>query len=89
MSINNNYKVSYDTLNENEPMVAIITEEQAIELFGQTFDEYGSLFYPVQDFYDRWVISEIEVTYNTNTDFPWVNSLPLVPWVPKEELPWW
>lgn len=89
MSINNNYKVSYDTLNENEPMVAIITEEQAIELFGQSFDEYGSLFYPVQDFYDRWVISEVEVTYNTNTDFAWVNSLPLVPWVPKEELPWW
>jgi len=85
----NNYKVSYDTLNENEPMVAIITEEQAIELFGQTFDECGSLFYPVQDFYNRWVISEIEVTYNTNTNFPWVNSLPLIPWVPKEEIPWW
>lgn len=89
MPINNNYKVSYDTLNESEPMVAIITEEQAIELFGQTFDEYDSLFYPVQDFYDRWVISEVEVTYNTNTNFAWVNSLPLTEWVPKIEIPWW
>lgn len=82
-------KADYVVKNESVILVAIITEEQAIELFGQTFDECGSLFYPVQDFYDRWVISEIEVTYNTNTDFPWVNSLPLVPWIPKEELPWW
>ena len=84
----NNYKVSYDTNNNGTPMVAIITEEQAIELFGQTFDEYDSLFYPVQDFYDRWVISEIEVIYNTNTNFAWVNSLPLVEWFPKFEFLW-
>lgn len=83
-----NYKVSYDTTN-SEPMVAILTEEQAIELSGQPFDEWGSLFSPVQDFYDRWVISEVEVTYNTNINFAWVNSLPLVEWVPKIEIPWW
>jgi hypothetical protein len=82
------YKVSYDISN-SEPMVAILTEEQAIELSGQPFDEWGSLFAPVQDFYDRWVISEIEVTYNTNTNFPWVNLLPLTDWIPKEEIPWW
>jgi hypothetical protein len=84
-----NYKVSYDINNNGIPMVGIITEEQALELFGQPFDEYGSLFSPVQDFYDRWVISEIEIVYNTNTNFAWVNSLPLVEWVAKIEVPWW
>ena len=85
----NNYKTTYNIQNESVQMVAILTEEQALSLFGQPFDTYGSLFYPVQDFYDRWVIGEIEVNYNVNPDFPWVNSLPLVPWVPKVEVPWW
>ena len=82
-------EANYSVQNENQQLVAILTEEQAISLFGQPFDIWGSMFYPVQDFYDRWVISEVEVVYNTNPSFPWVNGLELVEWVPKIEVPWW
>lgn len=82
-------KATYVVKNESVILVGIITEEQAIALIGQPFDNFGSLFGPIQDFYNRWVISEIEVTYNTNPEFPWVNGLELTEYVPKAEIPWW
>lgn len=69
--------------------VGIITPEQAVELTGMTYDKYGSLFCPVQDLNDNWVISMIEIESNVNEQVKWVNSLPLVEYNPKPEMPWW
>lgn len=74
---------------DNPRKVGIITEEQAAELIGQAYDNYGSLFGPVQDANDNWVISKIEIESNVNESFKWVNSIPLVEYNPKPEMPWW
>ena len=74
---------------ETPRKVGIIKEEQATELTGQSYDNYGSLFCPVQDVNDNWVISQVEIESNVNAQFKWVNSLALVDYKPKPEMPWW
>lgn len=74
---------------DNPRKVGIITEEQAAELIGQAYDKYASLFCPIQDANDNWVISQIEIESNVNESFKWVNSIPLVEYNPKPEMPWW
>lgn len=66
--------------------VAIITQTQATELSGQTWD-VRSYFNPIKDCNNDWVISEQEVHGNTNSNFPWVNSLPLTDWCPPPDPP--
>lgn len=56
--------------------VARITEEQANELNGLEFVP-GGYFYPVLIDGVGWVISEEVVNQCTNTDVPWVNTLPI------------
>lgn len=74
---------------ETPRKVGIITEKEAGLLTGESYDKYGSLFCPVQDVNDNWVISQIEIESNVNERFKWVNSLPLVEYKPKPEMPWW
>ena len=57
--------------------VGIITPTQKDQLIGHEW-EPRSYFNPVQDCYNEWVISQQEIQGNVNSDFPWVNELPLV-----------
>jgi len=61
--------------------VAVLTEEQALQLEGQelTFNWY---FYPAI-LNNQWCISMEEVVGCTNGDFMWVKDLPLIPYIPQ------
>lgn len=65
-------------------LVAIITAEQAELLIGQDYDGMGSLFSPIQDNNDNWVISQMEIELNIHQEYNWLNELPLVTFEPKE-----
>ena len=64
----------------------LLTTQQADMLRGQTFlpDSY---FNPIQDLYDRWIISAEEVAYCANPQFLWVKKLEMVPFEPKPSPP--
>jgi len=62
--------------------VALLTETQKNQLVGQYYTD-DSIFNPVQDNDNNWVISTIEVTTCTNEEFMWVQDLELIPFVPK------
>jgi len=62
--------------------IGILTTMEKDSLLGQTFAP-DSFFNPIQDINDDWVISEVEVTQNTNLSFPWVNNLTLSTYLPK------
>jgi hypothetical protein len=41
------------------------------------------LFNPVQDCNDQWIISLQEIQGNTNPDFEWIKTLPLIEFCKK------
>jgi hypothetical protein len=61
-------------------LVGILTIEQKDELIGAEL-QYGWYFNPVQDANDNWIITTTEMYENTNPDFSWVSTLPLIEWV--------
>jgi hypothetical protein len=66
--------------------VGILTEEQKDLLVGNQFTD-DSLFNPIQDKWDNWIISVEEMAYCTNEPFLWVKDLDLIPYEPKEYPP--
>jgi hypothetical protein len=62
--------------------VALLTETQKNQLVGQYYSD-DSIFNPIQDNDNNWVISTVEVTTCTNEEFMWVQDLELIPFVPK------
>jgi hypothetical protein len=58
-------------------MVAILTEEQKIQLDGREFRPY-SYFNPIQDSIGNWIISLEEINECTDPELEWVKSLPLI-----------
>ena len=64
----------------------LLTTQQADMLRGQTFlpDSY---FNPIQDLYDRWIISAEEVAYCANPSFLWIKQLDMIPFEPKPSPP--
>jgi hypothetical protein len=65
--------------------VGLLTVEQKTELLLQEFAP-DSYFNPIQDINDNWVISIEEMEYCTNELFLWVKDLPLIEYVPKENI---
>jgi hypothetical protein len=63
--------------------VAILSELQKEALASQKITDC-SMFNPVLDYYDRWVISEQEIQACTNPEFQWVRLLALTEFEPKE-----
>jgi hypothetical protein len=60
---------------------AVLTFLQKESLIG-VFYAADSIFNPVEDFYENWVIFEPE--YSTNIpELSWVNDLPKIEFVPK------
>ena len=60
---------------------ALLTFEQKESLIGVYYAE-SSIFNPVQDFYNNWVIFEPEFTTNI-PELSWVNNLPKIEFKPK------
>jgi hypothetical protein len=63
--------------------VYLLTIEQKDDLVGQFYDD-DSVFNPIQDANDDWVISVEEVDQCVNPNFLWVKDLPLIEYIPKE-----
>lgn len=62
--------------------VGLLTETQKNQLVGQYYSD-DSIFNPVQDNNNNWVISTVEMTTCINEQFMWVQDLELIPFVPK------
>tara|TARA_R110000868_G_scaffold309439_1_gene570753 strand:- start:34 stop:267 length:234 start_codon:yes stop_codon:yes gene_type:complete len=75
-------------------MIAILTEEQKDILIGNKYDGV-CYFNPIQDFYDNWIISEIEYYYclglwyldELQTDLQFITTLSLSEYLPKPQTP--
>ena len=61
-------------------IVAKLTQQQADELRGKEYTK-DSVFNPIQDANDNWVISLEEVE---QCDIKWVKELPLIEYEPKQ-----
>lgn len=71
----------------SEILVGLLTIEQKDELLGQEYAP-DSFFNPIETAIEnQWVISIEEMEYCTNELFIWVKDLPLIVYVPKEQLP--
>ena len=63
--------------------VGLLTELQKDEIVGQLFAP-DSLFNPLQDINDNWIISVEEIEQTITLEFMWVKELPLIPYTPKQ-----
>ena len=63
-------------------LVGLLTVEEKEQLVGQQYAP-DSYFNPVQDNSDNWIISIEEIQDCTNQEFMWVQTLELIPFVPK------
>lgn len=62
--------------------VRLLTVPQKDELVGNEFAP-SSLFNPIQDINDAWVISEEEVEQCNDMNYCWVKDLPEIEYSPK------
>ena len=63
-------------------LVGLLTEVQKDELVGVYYSA-DSIYNPIQDIDNNWVISTEEMIYTTNEDTLWVKDLNLVEYRPK------
>ena len=63
--------------------VGLLTDQQKNDLLVQQYAP-DSYFNPIQDNADNWVISVEEMQYCINPNYMWVQELPLILYVPKE-----
>ena len=63
-------------------IVYLLTEHQKESLTGKCYFN-GTLFNPIQDAEDNWIISEEEVNLATYEDILWVKDLPTIEYNPK------
>ena len=67
--------------------VGLLTTTQKNKLLNKEFSE-DSLFNPIQDANNKWVIS-IEEIEQANENFAWVRDLPLIDYLPIETTIWY
>lgn len=60
-----------------------LTEGQKDKLIGQLYD-IASIFNPIQDANDNWIITDQEVRGCVNPGFLWVKYLPKIEYKPKK-----
>lgn len=66
-------------------IVYLLTELQKDLLIGECYFN-GTVFNPIQDANDNWIISEEEVNLATYEDILWVKDLPQIEYKAKEIL---
>jgi hypothetical protein len=75
-------KLADITTEDITTLVGLLTEVQKDELVGVYFSA-DSIYNPIQDIDDNWVISTEEMIYTTNEDTLWVKDLDLIPYIAK------
>jgi hypothetical protein len=75
-------KLADITTEDITTLVGLLTEVQKDELVGVYYSA-DSIYNPIQDIDDNWVISTEEMIYTTNEDTLWVKDLDLIEYKPK------
>jgi len=75
-------KLADITTEDITTLVGLLTEVQKDELVGVYYSA-DSIYNPITDIYDNWVISTEEMIYTTNEDTLWVKDLDLIPYIAK------
>ncbi len=75
-------KLADITTEDITTLVGLLTEVQKDELVGVYYSA-DSIYNPIQDIDDNWVISTEEMIYTTNEDTLWVKDLDLIPYFAK------
>jgi len=66
---------------EYSQYIAILTEQQALDLTDQEYTNYCYFNPIILD--NNWIITMEEIVNCTNEQFMWVKDLPLIPYVPQ------
>ena len=75
-------KLADITTEDITTLVGLLTEAQKDELVGVYYSA-DSIYNPIQDIDDNWVISTEEMIYTTNEETLWVKDLNLIEYKPK------
>jgi hypothetical protein len=75
-------KLADITTEDITTLVGLLTEVQKDELVGVYYSA-DSIYNPIQDIDDNWVISTEEMIYTTNEETLWVKDLELIEYKPK------
>ena len=75
-------KLADITTEDITTLVGLLTEVQKDELIGVYYSA-DSIYNPITDIDDNWVISTEEMIYTTNEDTLWVKDLELIEYKPK------
>jgi hypothetical protein len=75
-------KLADITTEDITTLVGLLTEVQKDELVGVYYSA-DSIYNPIQDIDDNWVISTEEMIYTTNEDTLWVKDLDLIEYIAK------
>jgi hypothetical protein len=75
-------KLADITTEDITTLVGLLTEVQKDELVGVYYSD-DSIYNPIQDIDDNWVISVEEMLYTTNPETLWVKDLELIEYKPK------
>lgn len=75
-------KLADITTEDITTLVGLLTEVQKDELVGVYYSP-DSIYNPIQDIDDNWVISTEEMIYTTNEETLWVKDLELIEYKPK------
>ena len=75
-------KLADITTEDITTLVGLLTEVQKDELLGVYYSA-DSIYNPILDINDNWIISVEEMQSTTNPDTMWVKDLELIPYVPK------
>jgi hypothetical protein len=75
-------KLADITTEDITTLVGLLTEVQKDELVGVYYSD-DSIYNPITDIDENWVISTEEMIYTTNEDTLWVKDLELIPYIAK------
>ena len=76
-------KLADITTEDITTLVGLLTKVQKNELVGVYYSA-DSIYNPIQDFYNDWIISLEEVQDTINPDTMWVKDLNIIEYKPKE-----
>jgi len=75
-------KLADITIEDITTLVGLLTKVQKNELVGVYYSD-DSIYNPIQDIDNNWVISTEEMIYTTNEETLWVKDLELIEYKPK------
>ena len=65
-------------------LVAIISDIEYDLINGQDYDGQGSIYYPVKDEDDNWIISEQEIIDTIHSEYMFLKDKDLIVWKPPK-----